>query len=141
MTSSADLERRYRRLLAFYPKAFREQHEHEVLSVLMAGAVAGQRRPRVAEFTDLLRNAVLAHLHQMKLHPSWDYRQVVRRSLTIEERHPRRSILVRAAVGVWLLVAAAIAWGDGYWWGVLLLAPAALHLYLAYRLLHRRAPL
>jgi hypothetical protein len=48
---------------------------------------------------------------------------------------------VRVAVAVWLVIAAAIAWDDGYWWGVLLLAPAALHFYLAYRLLHRRASL
>jgi len=136
MTDSADLERRYRRLLAFYPKAFRDQHEQEVLSVLMAGAADGQRRPRVAESADLLRNAILAHLHQMRLHRSWDYRQVVRRGLANEAEHPRRTILVRVGVGVWLIAAAAIAWGEGYWWGVFLLAPAALHFYLAYRAGH-----
>jgi hypothetical protein len=37
MTDSAHLERRYRRLLAFYPKAFRREHEQEIVSVLMAG--------------------------------------------------------------------------------------------------------
>jgi hypothetical protein len=43
---------------------------------------------------------------------------------------------VRIAVGIWLLILAAILCGSGYWWGVLLLAPAALHFYLAYRVLH-----
>jgi hypothetical protein len=41
---------------------------------------------------------------------------------------------VRVVVGIWLLVAGAISCGEGYWWGVLFLAPAALHFYLAYRL-------
>jgi hypothetical protein len=45
---------------------------------------------------------------------------------------------VRIAVGVWLLILAAILGGSGHWWGVLLLAPAALHFYLAYRVLGRR---
>jgi hypothetical protein len=138
MTNSADLERRYRRLLTFYPKAFRDQHEQEVLSVLMAGAVDGQRRPRVAESADLLRNAILAHLHHMKLHPSWDYRQAVRRSLAIEAKHPRRSMLLRVGAGVWLLTLTAILYGYGVggWWGLLLVPSAALHFYLAYRLRH-----
>jgi hypothetical protein len=38
MTDSTHLERRYRRLLAFYPKVFWGEHEQEILSVLMAGA-------------------------------------------------------------------------------------------------------
>ncbi len=36
MTDAADLERRYRRLLVCYPAAFRQGHEQEMLSVLMA---------------------------------------------------------------------------------------------------------
>jgi hypothetical protein len=51
--------------------------------------------------------------------------------------HPRVAARIRIGVGVWLLVLAAIACGLGDWWGALLVAPAALHLYLAYRLLHR----
>jgi len=140
MTDSTDLERRYRRLLAFYPKAFRDQREQEVLSVLMAGAVDGQRRPRVAESADLLRNAILAHLHHTRLHPSWDYRRAVRRSLateaTIEAKHPRRWTLVRVGAGVWLLALTAVLYGYGLggWWGLLLVPAAALHFYRAFRL-------
>ncbi len=37
MTDSTALERHYRRLLALYPKAFRREHEQEMLSVLIAG--------------------------------------------------------------------------------------------------------
>jgi hypothetical protein len=138
MSNSADLERRYRRLLAFYPKAFRDQHEQEVLSVLMAGAVEGQRRPRAAESADLLRNAILAHLHHMKLHPSWDYRQAARRSLAIEAKHPRRWALVRVGIGFWLIILTAIMYGYGVggWWGLLLVPAALLHFYFAYRLRH-----
>ncbi len=43
---------------------------------------------------------------------------------------------VRVAIGIWLLVAGAILLNEGYWWGVLMVAPAALHFYLAYRLRH-----
>jgi len=41
---------------------------------------------------------------------------------------------VRVGIGIWLLVLTAIPCGYGRWWGVLLVAPAALHFYLAYRL-------
>lgn len=54
-----------------------------------------------------------------------------------EHKHPRVVARIRIGVGVWLLVLAAILCGSGYWWGVLLAAPAALHFYLAYRLLHK----
>lgn len=54
-----------------------------------------------------------------------------------EYRNPRFVVRVRMGVGVWLLALAAIALSDGYWWGALLVAPAALHFYLAYRLMHR----
>lgn len=38
MTDSGDLERRYRRLLHCYPRAFRRLHEDEILAVLLDGA-------------------------------------------------------------------------------------------------------
>jgi hypothetical protein len=43
MTHSSRLERRYRSLLALYPKAFRREHEQEILSVLMADAPEDQK--------------------------------------------------------------------------------------------------
>ena len=54
MSASTHLERRYRRLLAFYPAAFRREHEEEILSVLMDGAAEGQQRPGLAESVNLL---------------------------------------------------------------------------------------
>ena len=57
MTNSSRLERRYRSLLALYPKAFRREHEQEILSVLMAAAAEGQKRPRLAESGDLVGSA------------------------------------------------------------------------------------
>jgi hypothetical protein len=41
---------------------------------------------------------------------------------------------VRFGVGIWLLALAAYASYTGRWWSVLLVAPAALHFYLGYRL-------
>lgn len=48
MKDSAALEQRYRRLLALYPRGYRQEHEQEILSVLMAGATSDQRRPELA---------------------------------------------------------------------------------------------
>lgn len=65
MTDAADLERRYRRWLRWYPKSFRREHEAEILAVLMAGAREGQRQPELMECLDLMRSALW-----MRLRPS-----------------------------------------------------------------------
>ena len=62
MSDSADLERRYRRLLAGYPRAFRREHEQEILAVLMAGADEGQRRPPLGEAANLIEHALWMRL-------------------------------------------------------------------------------
>ena len=62
MTDQAALERRYRRLLACYPRAFRRQNEEEILAVLLACAQDGQRRPGLGASADLIRSAVLIRL-------------------------------------------------------------------------------
>jgi len=62
MTGSPQLERRYRRVLACYPKAFRRESGDEILAVLLATAAGGQRRAGLAESADLLRGAVRMHL-------------------------------------------------------------------------------
>jgi hypothetical protein len=50
-----ELERRYRRLLAWYPKEHRSLHEEEMIAVLLAGSAAGQSRPTVRDTLDLVR--------------------------------------------------------------------------------------
>ena len=62
MTDSADLERRYSRLLAWYPPAFRHDHEAEMLGVLLDNARDGQRRVGLADATDLVRAALTMRL-------------------------------------------------------------------------------
>ena len=62
MSDSADLERRYRRLLACYPRAFRREHEQEILAVLMAGADEDQQRPRLGEAANLIKHALWMRL-------------------------------------------------------------------------------
>jgi hypothetical protein len=52
------LERRYARLLGWYPEPFRSAHAQEVLAVLMAGAGEEQRRPRLREYSDVVKSAV-----------------------------------------------------------------------------------
>ena len=127
MTNSSRLERRYRSLLALYPKAFRREHEQEILSVLMAAAPESQKRPRLAESADLVRSAILMRLRQMKVPTSREYRRA------------RLTLPIRVVIGVWLVVLTAILYGSGRggWWGALLVPAATLHLYIAYRLIHR----
>jgi len=65
MTDHASLERRYRRLLALYPRAFRRHSGEELIAVLMAGAREDQRRPGLAASADLIGSAL-----RMRLRPS-----------------------------------------------------------------------
>jgi hypothetical protein len=126
MTDAADLERRYRRLLKCFPAAHRREHEQEILSVLMAGAADGQRRPGLADSADLLTSAIFMWWRGITRQPQWRW----------ERRHPRLIARLRVTIGIWLLVAGAILLDRGYWWGALMVVPAALHFYLAYRIRH-----
>ena len=62
MTDQEHLERAYRRLLAWYPRAFRRENGQEILAVLMASAAHGQRRPGLAESADLIRSGLWLRL-------------------------------------------------------------------------------
>ena len=62
MSDPAALERSYRRLLAWYPRGFRREHEEEMLAVLLAGARPGQRRPGLAEAVNLILSGLGARL-------------------------------------------------------------------------------
>ena len=85
MSDQSTLERRYRRLLAWFPREFQREQGEEILSVLMACAQDGQRRPGLVASADLIRNGLW-----MRLRPS-----------------PPRSVpTVRAAV--WLMCTGAV---------------------------------
>jgi uncharacterized membrane protein len=58
---------------------------------------------------------------------------------SFDRRNPRQVALLRIVIGIWLLGLTTFLCASGSWWGVLLAPFAALHFYLAYRLL-RRAP-
>jgi hypothetical protein len=62
VSDTGELERRYRRLLAWYPRAFRRENEQEIIVVLLALAPEGQRRPRLLESADLIRSGVWMRL-------------------------------------------------------------------------------
>jgi hypothetical protein len=47
----------------------------------------------------------------------------------------RTVVVVRCAVGVWLLALCAYLLARGIWLGLLFLVPAGVHFYLAYRAL------
>ncbi len=61
-SSSAELERAYRRLVACYPRSFRRESAEEIIAVLLATAREDQRRPSLAEAADLLRGALRMRL-------------------------------------------------------------------------------
>jgi hypothetical protein len=58
VSQQAELARRYRQRLALYPRAYRRDHEEEMLAVLLEGARAGQEFPRIAESADLIWGAL-----------------------------------------------------------------------------------
>ncbi|MGI8711745.1 MAG: hypothetical protein ACR2NR_00865 [Solirubrobacteraceae bacterium] len=62
MTDQAQLEQRYRRLLAWYPRAFRTVQAEEMLVVLMASARNGKSKPGPADSVNLIANALLMRL-------------------------------------------------------------------------------
>jgi hypothetical protein len=120
MTGSRTLERRYRRLLRFYPKRFRREREEEIVSVLMAGARDGQRWPRPAEVVDLLRYAPPSRLRQGPPPGS------------LARRHPRGVITTRIVVGLWLVVVTVFLCRYTLW-ALFMLVFVAMHAYLAAR--------
>jgi hypothetical protein len=61
-STSARLERSYRRLVSFYPPSFRRESTEEIIAVLLATAREDQRRPTVLEAADLLRGALRMRL-------------------------------------------------------------------------------
>jgi hypothetical protein len=62
MNESAELERAYRRLVACYPRSFRRENEDEIVTVLLATAAEGRRKPGIAEAADLIRGALRMRL-------------------------------------------------------------------------------
>jgi hypothetical protein len=76
--SQADLERGYRRLLAWYPRAFRRENGPEILAVLLAGAPDGQHRPGLAERADLIRSGLRMRLRPGTPRPARTVRAAVR---------------------------------------------------------------
>jgi hypothetical protein len=58
------LERRYRRLLSWYPRDHRERHGEEMIAVLMSGS-GDRARPTARESADLLWAAVRLHLRRV----------------------------------------------------------------------------
>jgi hypothetical protein len=52
------LERRYRRLLACYPPAYRAANAEEMLGVALAGSSAGRRTPEFGEAVSLIASGI-----------------------------------------------------------------------------------
>ena len=66
MNQQEELARRYRQRLALYPRAYRREHEEEMLSVLLDGARPGREFPRVVESLDLISGALRMRLRLLQ---------------------------------------------------------------------------
>ncbi|AGL15928.1 hypothetical protein [Actinoplanes sp. N902-109] len=62
MTAERELELRYRRLLAVYPGWYRREYEDEMVTVLLAGAGPGARRPGLPDRLNLLAGALAVRI-------------------------------------------------------------------------------
>jgi hypothetical protein len=56
------LERRYRRLLAWYPAEHRRTYGDEMIGVLLAATPQGRRRPRAGDVADMIRGGLRTRL-------------------------------------------------------------------------------
>jgi hypothetical protein len=68
------LERRYRRLLTWFPAEHRRVYGEEMIGVLLASAPAGQSRPGRAEILDLVGGGLRARLRRLRTgegNPAW----------------------------------------------------------------------
>ncbi len=124
MTDHNPLERRYRRWLALYPKAFRADREDEMADVLMQGADPGQTRPRAREAADLAAHGLLRRLSDGRFPSEW------------ERAHANVMFPVRIVIALWLCFISAMLVGyhRGEFWLPLLVPAILLHLYIAYRI-------
>lgn len=62
MSGVDELARRYRRWLRWYPQAFRDEYDAEMLGVLLECAREGQGRPTATECMDLMANGLRMRL-------------------------------------------------------------------------------
>src|ERR1700722_20308250 len=65
------LERRYRRLLAWYPADYRAANEQDMLGVALARYELGRRWPDVAEAVNVIASGVRARLGAGWRVPAW----------------------------------------------------------------------
>jgi hypothetical protein len=120
---SRELERRYRRWLALYPQAFRNEHEEEMVSVLMEGADSDRSRPRAGEAFSIARHGLL-HRRGGGFPSNW------------EKNHANVMFPLRILLALWLTFISSMLVGfhRGEVWLVLLIPVILLHLYIAFRI-------
>lgn len=66
MSGTAAIERRYRRLLAWYPAAHRGTYGEEMIGVLLASTPSGQDRPSKADAVDLIGGGLRTRIRQLR---------------------------------------------------------------------------
>jgi hypothetical protein len=102
---TAPLEVHYRRLLAAYPSEHRRAYEEEMITVLLAGAGPGQRRPSAGEAADLLWSGLLARSR----HYAGRLREAARHyARRLREAAWRDAAAVAGLLGAFVLAAIAV---------------------------------
>ena len=74
VSDTAALERRYRRLLAWYPAAHRGTYGEEMIGVLLASTPTDKDRPSKADALDLIGGGLRTRLRRLRTgegNPAW----------------------------------------------------------------------
>jgi hypothetical protein len=112
MSDVRELERSYRRWLRYYPRSFREEHEEEMLTILVASVAPGRRRPEAMECLDLLVSALVVWVRPRIPRSDRSTRLAVRLMLLGAAVELAVSLIVWATLGE--VRAAIVARNPGY---------------------------
>jgi hypothetical protein len=122
---SADLERRYARLLGAYPAGYRHEHQQEILATLLDSAHPGQRHPSVREAAALAVGGLRTRARLAARQSPWS---LWAEGLRLGVLLLLVSVTASAASATWLLTEFIATWITAKASGWVLSAAAALAL-------------
>jgi hypothetical protein len=122
---SADLERRYARLLGAYPAGYRHEHQQEILATLLDSTHPGQRHPSVREAAALAVGGLRTRARLAARQSPWS---LWAEGLRLGVLLLLVSVTASAASATWLLTEFIATWITAKASGWVLSAAAALAL-------------
>jgi hypothetical protein len=122
---SADLERRYARLLGAYPAGYRHEHQQEMLATLLDSADPGQRHPSAREAVALVVGGLRTRARLAARRSPWSLEA---EGLRLGVLLLLASVVAAAAVSTWQLTEFRATWITAKTAGWVVTAAAALAL-------------